>query len=82
MDKFLKRKTDTCNAGTQQDSAPGTSNVIKVKKQKLVKRKYREDYIQYGFSWCGNEDAPKRSVLFVGRNLQMKQWFLINLCAT
>ena len=69
MDKFLKRKTDTCNAGTQQDSAPGTSNVIKVKKQKLVKRKYREDYIQYGFSWCGNEDAPKPLCVICGEKL-------------
>ena len=30
-----------------------------VKKQKIFGRQYKEDYIQYEFSWCGNEDASK-----------------------
>ena len=55
-----------------------------VKKQKIFRRQYKEDYIQYEF---GNEDVvtkmlQNRSALFVWSNLQIKQWFLINLCAT
>ena len=78
MDKFLKITLETCY--NEQDNVPSTSNVVK--KQKLVKRQYREDYIQYELSWCGNEDALKPLALFVGSNLQMKQWFLVNLFAT
>ena len=55
MVKFLKRTFETCD--NEQDNVPSTSNVVK--KQKLVKRQYREDYIQYGFSWCGNKGTPK-----------------------
>ena len=56
MDKFLKRTFETCD--NEQHNVSSTSNIVK-KKQKLVKRQYREDYIQYGFSWYGNKDVPK-----------------------
>ena len=82
MDKFLKRKTDTCNAGTQQDSAPGTSNVIKVKNKNLSKENTGKITFSMVFLGAEMKMLQNRSVLFVGRNLQMKQWFLINLCAT
>ena len=39
------------------------------KLKKLVKRQYREDYIQYGFSWCGNKDAPKPLCVVCGEQL-------------
>ena len=55
MVKFLKRTFET--GDNEQDNVPRTSNVVK--KQKLVKKQYKEDYIQYGFSWCDNKDAPK-----------------------
>ena len=55
MVKFLKRTLETCS--NEQDNVPSTSNVVK--KQKIVKRQYKEDYIQYGFSWCGHKDALK-----------------------
>ena len=51
MVKFPKRKFKTCD--NEQDNVPSTSNGVK--KQKRVKRQYREDYIQYEFSWCGNK---------------------------
>ena len=41
----------------QDNEQPNTSNIVK--KQKLVKRQYREDYIQYRFFWCDNKDASK-----------------------
>nr|XP_039263310.1 protein FAM200B-like [Styela clava] len=51
MNTFLKRTADT-----EQPIVPNTSNVGN---KKLVKRKYREDYVKYGFSCCANGDAPK-----------------------
>ena len=78
INKFLKRTCKTCD--NEQDNVPSRSNVVK--KQKLVQRQYGKDYIQYGFSWCGNKDVPKHSALSVGSNLQKKQWFLVNLFST
>ena len=65
MVKFLKRTFETCD--NKQDNVPSTSNAVK--KQKLVKRQYREDYIHYGFSWCGNKDVPKPLCVVCGRQL-------------
>ena len=45
MDKFLKRTFEICN--NEQENVFSTSNVVK--KQKIVKRQYREDYIPYEF---------------------------------
>ena len=68
MVKFLKRTFETCV--NEQDNVPSTSNVVK--KQKLVKRQCREDYIQCGFSWCGNKDAPKPLCVVCGEKLANK----------
>ena len=65
MNKFLKKTFETCD--NEQDNVPSTSNVVK--KQKLVKRQYREDYIQYGFSGCANKDAPKPLCIVCGKQL-------------
>ena len=65
MDKFLKRTFEICN--NEQENVPCTSNVVK--KQKIVKRQYRKDYIQYGFSWCGDGDAPKSLWFFCEERL-------------
>ena len=61
MDKFQKRTFETRNH--EQENEPSTSNVLK--KQKIVKRQCREDYIQHGFSWCGKEDAPKTTLRYL-----------------
>lgn len=34
-----------------------------------MKRKYNEDYIQYGFSWCGDETTPKPQCIICGEQL-------------
>ena len=65
MAKLLKRTFETCD--NQQDNVPSTSNVVK--KQKLVKRQYKEDYFQYGFFWCGDKDAPKPLYVVCGEQL-------------
>ena len=39
------------------------------KKQKIVKRQYKKDYIQCGFSWCGSKDAPKPLSIICGEQL-------------
>ncbi|XP_056645804.1 zinc finger BED domain-containing protein 5-like [Diorhabda sublineata] len=54
MDKFLFGKQSTSPA---EDDEPCTSSIAK--KRKIVNRKYSEDYIRYGFYWCGDEAAPK-----------------------
>ena len=65
MDKFQKRTFETCD--NEQYNVPTTSNVVK--KQKLVKRQYRKDYVQYGFSLCGNKDGPKPLYVVCGEQL-------------
>ena len=65
MVKFLKRSFETCD--NEQDNVTSTSNVVE--KQKLVKRQYREDYIHYGFSWCGNKDSLKPLCVVCGEQL-------------
>ena len=60
MDKFLKR------AVQPPDSLP-TSASDSAKAQK--KRKYSEDYMQYGFTWCGSEEAPNPHCVVCGEQL-------------
>ena len=60
MDKFLKR------AVQPPDSLP-TSASDTAKAQK--KRKYSEDYMQYGFTWCGSEEAPNPHCVVCGEQL-------------
>ena len=62
IDKFLKRTFETRD--NERDNVPRASNVVK--KQKLVKMQYRKEYIQNGFSWCGNKDAPKPLCVIFG----------------
>lgn len=59
MDKFLRGKAPNEELGT---------SVTKTLK-KTVKRKYDEDYIKYGFSWCGDETAPKPQCIICGEQL-------------
>ncbi|GFR13612.1 SCAN domain-containing protein 3 [Trichonephila clavata] len=54
MDKYLRRKDSSSRT---DDDEPSTSVTKKLKK--VVKRKYDEDYIKYGFLWCGDETAPR-----------------------
>ncbi|KAK9738750.1 BED zinc finger [Popillia japonica] len=59
MDKFLR--------GKDLNEEPSTSVTKKLKK--IVKRKYDEDYIKYGFSGCGDETAPKPQCNVCGEQL-------------
>ena len=78
MDKFLKKTFKTCD--NEQNNVPSLSNGVK--KQKLAKRQYKKDYIQYELYWCGTKMLQNYSALLVGSNLQMKQWHLVNLFTT
>ncbi|GFT87182.1 zinc finger BED domain-containing protein 5 [Nephila pilipes] len=49
------------------DEEPSTSVTKNLKK--VVKRKYDEDYIKYGFSWCGDETAPRPQCIICGDQL-------------
>ena len=60
MDKFLKR-------AVQPPDSLTTSASDTAKAQK--KRKYSEDYIQYGFTWCGSEEAPNPHCVLCGEQL-------------
>ncbi|GFU50035.1 SCAN domain-containing protein 3 [Nephila pilipes] len=54
MDKFVRRKDSSSRTDDEEPSTSVTKNL-----KKVVKRKYDEDYINYGFSWCGDETAPR-----------------------
>lgn len=64
MDKFLlKSRAD--------DEEPSTSSSISAAKRakKVLKRKYNQDYLRYGFTWCGDEAAPKPECVICGEQL-------------
>ncbi|GFS79736.1 zinc finger BED domain-containing protein 5 [Nephila pilipes] len=64
MDKFLRRKDSSSRTGDEEPSTSVTKNL-----KKVVKRKYDEDYINYGFSWCGDETAPRPQCIICGDQL-------------
>ncbi|GFT81845.1 zinc finger BED domain-containing protein 5 [Nephila pilipes] len=64
MDKFLRRKDSSSRTDDEEPSTSVTKNL-----KKVVKRKYDEDYIKYGFSWCGDETAPKPQCIICGDQL-------------
>ncbi|GFT50946.1 SCAN domain-containing protein 3, partial [Nephila pilipes] len=50
----LRRKDSSSRTDDEEPNTSVTKNL-----KKVVKRKYDEDYIKYGFSWCGDETAPR-----------------------
>ncbi|GFT64484.1 protein FAM200B [Nephila pilipes] len=64
MDKFLRRKDTSSRTDDEEPSTSVTKNL-----KKVVKRKYDEDYIKYGFSWCGDETAPRPQCIICGDQL-------------
>lgn len=64
MDKFLRRKDSSSRTDDEEPSTSVTKNL-----KKVVKRKYDEDYIKYGFSWCGDETAPRPQCIICGDQL-------------
>ncbi|GFT41792.1 zinc finger BED domain-containing protein 5 [Nephila pilipes] len=64
MDKFLRRKDSSSRTDDEEPSTSVTKNI-----KKVVKRKYDEDYIKYGFSWCGDETAPRPQCIICGDQL-------------
>ncbi|GFS38370.1 zinc finger BED domain-containing protein 5 [Nephila pilipes] len=66
MDKFLRRKDSSSRTDDEEPSTSVTKNL-----KKVVKRKYDEDYINYGFSWCGDETAPRPQCIIQLSNASM-----------
>ncbi|GFT47569.1 zinc finger BED domain-containing protein 5 [Nephila pilipes] len=64
MDKFLRRKDSSSRTDDEEPSTSVTKNL-----KKVVKRKYDEDYIKYGFSWCGDETARRPQCTICGDQL-------------
>ncbi|GFQ84432.1 SCAN domain-containing protein 3 [Trichonephila clavata] len=64
MDKFLRQKDSSSRTDDEEPSTSATKNL-----KKVVKRKYDEDYIKYGFSWCGDETAPRPQCIICGDQL-------------
>lgn len=54
MDKFLIRDRSTTSTSDDELSMGSV-----IKKPKILNRQYNEEYIQYGFTWCGEKTAPK-----------------------
>ncbi|GFT81207.1 zinc finger BED domain-containing protein 5 [Nephila pilipes] len=63
-DIFLRRKDSSSRTDDEEPSTSVTKNL-----KKVVKRKYDEDYIKYGFSWCGDETAPRPQCIICGDQL-------------
>ncbi|GFS47675.1 SCAN domain-containing protein 3 [Nephila pilipes] len=63
MDKFLRRKDSSSRT---DDEEPSTCYK---KPKEGSKKKYDEDYIKYGFSWCGDETAPRPQCIICGDQL-------------
>ncbi|GFU18312.1 SCAN domain-containing protein 3 [Nephila pilipes] len=61
MDKFLRRKNSSSRTDDEEPSTSVTKNL-----KKVVKRKYDEDYIKYGFWRCGDETAPRPQCIICG----------------
>ncbi|GFS77663.1 zinc finger BED domain-containing protein 5 [Nephila pilipes] len=64
MDKFLRRKDSSSRTDDEEPSTSVTKNL-----KKVVKRKYDEDYIKYGFSRCGDETALRPQCIICGDQL-------------
>ncbi|GFU16186.1 SCAN domain-containing protein 3 [Nephila pilipes] len=64
MDKFLRRKNSSSRTDDEEPSTSVTKNL-----KKVVKRKYDEDYIKYGFSWYSDETAPRPQCIIRGDQL-------------
>ncbi|GFT85940.1 SCAN domain-containing protein 3 [Nephila pilipes] len=64
MDKFLRRKDSSSRTDDEEHSTSVTKNL-----KKVVKRKYDEDYIKYGFLWCGYETAARPQCIICGDQL-------------
>ncbi|GFT57355.1 SCAN domain-containing protein 3 [Nephila pilipes] len=62
MDKFLCRKDSSSRTDDEELSTSVTKNL-----KKVVKR--NEDYTKYGFSWCGDETAPRPQCIICGDQL-------------
>ncbi|GFT40704.1 zinc finger BED domain-containing protein 5 [Nephila pilipes] len=55
------------------------AQVLQKNLKKVVKRKYDEDYIKYGFSWCGDETAPRPQCIICGDQLSNETMVLSKL---
>ncbi|GFT90396.1 zinc finger BED domain-containing protein 5 [Nephila pilipes] len=64
VDKFLRQKDSSSRTDDEEPSTSVTKNL-----KKVVKRKYDEDYIKYGFSWCGDETVPRSQCIICGDQL-------------
>ncbi|GFS83437.1 protein FAM200B [Nephila pilipes] len=64
VDKFLRRKDSSSRT---DDEEPSTS--VTKKPKEGSEKKYDEDYIKYGFSWCGDETAPRPQCIICGDQL-------------
>ncbi|GFS79132.1 SCAN domain-containing protein 3 [Nephila pilipes] len=64
IDKFLRLKDSSSRTDDEEPSTSVTKNL-----KKVVKRKYDEDNIKNGFSWCGDETAPRPQCIICGDQL-------------
>ncbi len=60
MDKFIKRKhnSDDCESESERSSKATRPNVNKVKEKLRPNRQYCNSYLNFGFSWTGNQEKP------------------------
>ncbi|GFU26049.1 SCAN domain-containing protein 3 [Nephila pilipes] len=65
MDKCLRRKDSSSRTDDEEHNTSVTNNLKKV----ICKESTYEDYIKYGFSWCGDETAPRPQCIICGDQL-------------
>jgi hypothetical protein len=64
-------KNDVMNTSVSNDT---TITITKSKADKVRYRKYKDNYINFGFTWTDEEDNPKPQCLVYGVTLS-NQWF-------
>ena len=74
MHKLLNKK---CNVDEKEISDENSLNAKKpcIRKAKRPNRKYDDTYLNFGFSWTGNEDHPSPLCLVCGCGCQMNQCY-------
>lgn len=87
MDKFLniKRKVndyDENNGDNKRKKTTVTETIKSGTQSSGASRKYHDNYLNFGFTFCGSETIPIHQwnmwIWYVEKNLVTNVWYLVN----